>query len=236
MKPRLLDLFCGAGGAAVGYDRAGVEVVGVDINPQPNYPYEFHQADALEFMGELLHWEYPVASFDAIHASPPCQGYSQRTPDQNKHPRMIGEVRDLLKMSDLPYVIENVRNARSDMVEPVMLCGSSFGLRVQRHRLFESNFPIKAPPCDHAWQEADKRFLVYDHKKWFWTGVAPVYGSGGRKAVEYWPSAMGCGSTWDDCWMTRDELAEAIPPAFTEFIGQQLISHLYDYSTNRLAV
>ena len=141
-RPRLLDLFCGAGGAAMGYHRAGFEVVGVDINPQPRYPFEFHQADALE---------YPLAGFDAIHASPPCQRFStmtKRWARSSSHSDLIEPTRSRLRESMLPYVIENVAGA--PLVGPIRLCGSSFGLPVRRHRLFEmSSPPLLVPPCQH---------------------------------------------------------------------------------------
>ena len=139
-RPRLLDLFCGAGGAAMGYHRAGFDVVGVDINPQPHYPFAFHQADALE---------YPLAGFDAIHASPPCQRFStmtQRWARSSSRPGPDEPTRSRLRESMLPYVIENVAGA--PLVGPIRLCGSSFGLPVRRHRLFEmSSPPLLVPPC-----------------------------------------------------------------------------------------
>ena len=221
MKKKILDLFCGAGGAAMGYYRAGFEVVGVDIYQQPHYPFEFEWADALDFLRT-----FDADGFAGIHASPPCQAYSTRTPDPRKHPALISQVRKRLKQIGLPYVIENVLGAQSELKNPVMLCGSAFGLRVQRHRLFEANWPLIGAGCEHHWQEEDKRFLIYDHRKWSWKGHIPVHGSGGSKAAEYWPFAMGCGDTWDDCWMTRNEIQEAIPPAYTEYVGAQLQTHL----------
>ena len=133
---RILDLFCCAGGSAKGYANAGFDVVGVDVEPQPHYPYEFHQSDALSF---------PFDGFDAIHASPPCQGYSvTRAMHQGKqHPMLIESTRARLVSSGLPYVIENVPGA--PLQNPVTLCGEMFGLRVIRHRLFESNFYIPQP-------------------------------------------------------------------------------------------
>ena len=132
MKPRLLDLFCGAGGAAMGYHRAGFEVIGVDIKPQPHFPLEFHQADALEFSLE---------GYDAYHASPPCQAFSTiakqiRTmrPGKYSHPDLIAPTRDCLVATDKPYVIENVRGA--SLISPVQLCGSWFGLDLHRLRIF----------------------------------------------------------------------------------------------------
>lgn len=208
-RPRLLDLFCCAGGAAKGYQQAGFEVVGVDIEPQPDYPYEFHQADALAF---------PLDGFDAIHASPPCQGYSTKTMDKGRHPRLIEPIRERLVSAGVPYVIENVDGAKHELRNPFRLCGSSFGLRVRRHRWFESNVMMLAPPCDHAWQDADKRFDLYDHGRWFKSGVVHVFGTGGGKGAEHWAEAMGID------WTDRAHLAEAIPPAYTEFIGRQLLA------------
>jgi DNA (cytosine-5)-methyltransferase 1 len=225
VKPRLLDLFCGAGGAAMGYARAGFEVVGVDIKPQPRYPFGFIQGDALEFMHNA-HDEggWPgECGFDVIHASPPCQAYVKGLAAVNKslgrewgHLALIDEVRELLVETGLPYVIENVPGA--PLRNPVKLCGSSFNLDVRRHRLFECSFPLLVPPCDHSRQNGD-----------FWTSfrpngetrrsrVAQVYGQAAER--DKWGPAMGID------WMTADELAEAIPPAFTEHIGAFLLAHL----------
>jgi DNA (cytosine-5)-methyltransferase 1 len=197
----------------MGYHRAGfTEIVGVDIQPQPRYPFEFVQGDALEYVREFGHL------FDAIHASPPCQVFSSKTRDKSKHRDYVGPTRFWLEKSGKLFVIENVIG--SPLIQPVTLCGSMFGLRVRRHRLFESNFPLTAPNCRHEWQDADKCFQIYDHGKWFDTGTVHVFGSGGGKGAEYWPDAM------DIDWMTRKELAQAIPPAYTEFIGRQLMQHL----------
>src|SRR5665213_3193952 len=141
-RPRLLDLFSGAGGAAVGYHRAGFEVVGVDIKPQPHYPFEFRQKDALWVLeGETME------GFDAIHASPPCQAYSKARKLQGlRHPDLIASVRELLLAISLPYVIENVPGA--PLRNPVLLCGEMFGLGVRRERLFETN--VEMPFQLHA--------------------------------------------------------------------------------------
>ena len=209
MKPRLLDLFCGAGGAAMGYHRAGFEVIGVDIKPQPRYPFEFIQADALDYVWDRRR------RFDAIHASPPCQAYSSKTMDRKRHPDLVAATRQALRGIGKPYVIENVHGA--PLVLPVRLCGSSFKLRVRRHRLFECSwFPV-APDCNHQWQDGDRPFRLYDHGKWFQSGIVHVFGTGGGKGKEHWPEAMGID------WMTYSELTQAIPPAYTEFIGKQLI-------------
>lgn len=209
-KPRLLDLFCGAGGAAVGYHRAGFQVVGVDNRPQPNYPFEFHQDDALT---------YPLEGFDAHHASPPCQGYSTMTANQKAHPRLIAHIRD--RISHLPHVIENVEGAKPYMKSPIMLCGSSFGLNVRRHRLFETNAFILAPPCTHTTTPIGIYGAHFDR-----TGgwVRPNGTGRGIKAdsLEAAQTAMGID------WMTWPELVEAIPPAYTQFIGEQLLSVLTD--------
>lgn len=211
-KPRLLDLFCGAGGAAMGYHRAGFEVVGVDINPQPHYPFEFHQADALTF---------PLDGFDAIHASPPCQGYSNLR--KGNHPRLIAPTRDRLLAAGLPYVIENIQDAAPELRAPVRLCGSMFQLRVQRHRLFEIHPPLLGllPPCAHGIHGRIQAY--YGKKGWLvWTpGGAQVQKRGRtpllRGSVDDAPRDMGID------WMTWDELREAIPPAYTEWIGAQLL-------------
>lgn len=188
-RPRLLDLFCGAGGAAVGYHRAGFDVTGVDIVPQPNYPFTFHRADAITF---------PLDGFDAVHASPPCPRYANVTRwrgDPDDHPDLLPTVRQLLIASWLPWVIENVPGApmRPDLV----LCGSAFGLTVRRHRWFETSpqlFTLTAP-CRHG-----SDLLPFMHK--------------GERA---YADALGCP------WMSKMEARDAVPPAYTEHIGRQLL-------------
>jgi DNA (cytosine-5)-methyltransferase 1 len=226
---RILDLFCGAGGAAVGYHRAGFEVVGVDIKPQPRYPFEFIQGDALEFVQNCeptrfwfrQHLSPPnsqTGQFAAIHASPPCQRWSSKTKTPENHPDLITPLRPLLEQTGLPYVIENVM--RAPLRDPVFtLCGSMFGLGVRRHRLFETNFPLLVPPCDHGSQP--KRYRLYDHGKHYTSPVVHVFGTGGGKGREHWQEAMGIDWTND-----TDELREAIPPAYTELIGAQLMAQL----------
>ena len=209
-----LDLFCGAGGAAMGYRRAGFEVVGVDIEPQPNYPFETINADALELIrsGSNI-----FVGIDAVHASPPCQkftAYRRRGAGVgDAYPDLIGSVRAELKQLGLPYVIENVPGAPLD--NPVSYCGSSFGLDVRRHRLFESNVPLMAPECEHSWQTP--RFKPATNRTNLRRSVeVGVW----RIPLDVQRKAMGVG------WMTREELSEAIPPAYTEHIGQQLMAHL----------
>lgn len=208
MRPRLLDLFCGAGGAAMGYHRAGFDVVGVDIKPQPRYPFEFHQADALEFLREHGH------EFDAIHASPPCQAYTRgRKLQGNTHPDLVAPVRDLLETTGKPYVIENVPGA--PLVNPVVLEGQMFpGLRTQRKRLFETNWPLDVPilrPPPPARNAKMGRPVTPGE----WMHVVGHF-SGLSEARE----AMGID------WMGQHELAQAIPPAYTEFIGRRLLEEL----------
>jgi DNA (cytosine-5)-methyltransferase 1 len=237
LKPLLLDLCCCAGCASRGYADAGFDVVGVDVHPQPNYPYPFLQADALEVLRRLLDGRsvyfvgegngagyHRLSDFAAIHASFPCQGYTGLNNDKSQHPRLIEPGRVLLEETGLPYVIENVEGAKSEMLDPVVLHGWHFGLNVARKRLFETNWELPAPTTR---TRPEREFLVYEHGHWRWTRNVPVYGNGGRKAVEYWPFAMGVGSTWDDAWMTRDELAEAIPPTYTLYVGGYLLEAIH---------
>lgn len=212
-RPRLLDLFCCAGGAGMGYHRAGFDVVGIDIDPQPNYPFEFIQADALTLGADFLR------KFDAIHASPPCQSYSdlaKRNGNADKWPRLVEPVREILIGSGLPYIIENVEGA--PLLNPIVLCGTMFpGLRVIRHRLFEANFPIYPPPHQphpkvHTFDKRKAHFGKTDE----WKDFVQVTG-GGNCTVAAARDAMGIE------WMTKLELNEAIPPIYTEFIGHELL-------------
>jgi DNA (cytosine-5)-methyltransferase 1 len=212
MRPRLLDLFCGAGGAAMGYHRAGFEVVGVDINPQPRYPFEFHQADALTF---------PLDGFDAIHASPPCQAYSAQRVAWNAraYPRLIEPIRERLIDWGATWVIENVPQA--PLLDPVRLCGSMFGLGalnqyLQRHRLFEANVTLgPPPPCVHR---GDALGIYGDHLRLRRRGV-------GRRAREISKGKLAPASeAMGIDWMTWDELTESIPPAYTEWVGRRILA------------
>jgi len=250
-RPKLLDLFCGAGGAGMGYYRAGFDVVGVDIKCQPRYPFEFIQADALAYIA-AHGWEY-----DAIHASPPCQSHSRITPKYalHRHVDLIPHTRFFLEALGLPYVIENVAGARATLRNPIMLCGSQFGLKVYRHRLFESNVllfePAHYPHRDQTPRAghgiSPKGFLsvtsggqgIKAHQiaelERLQIGIDPkrrsgVYGmspkgfisvTGHFSGVEYARYAMGIE------WMTQDELAQAIPPAYTEWIAHQLIRAIH---------
>jgi len=203
----MLDLFSGAGGAARGYQLAGFHVTGVDINPQPHYAGdEFHQADAMTF---------PLDGFDAIHASPPCQAFTayrrRGAGVGDSYPDLIAATRERLKANGRPYVIENVE--RSPVRPTSMLCGSSFGLDVRRHRWFETSFPMLSAPCDHGWQRP--RFPQATNR------TAP------RRTAEIgvWriPLATQQAAMGID-WMLLPELSQAVPPAFTQFIGEQLLA------------
>lgn len=218
-RPRLLDLFCGAGGAAMGYHEAGFEVVGVDLHPQPRYPFRFVQADALQFLRACGHL------FDAGHASPPCQAHtnmSNRWRGQgtlaDERVDLIGATRDALIASGLPYVIENVPGAKAVMRDPIRLTGELFGLAVHRPRLFEVNWLLgqpKLPPKNKrpvaVYGAMDGR-LLWKRKD----------GSELRapKSLEEPSAAMGID------WMEWHELKEAIPPAYTRWIGERLIQTL----------
>lgn len=206
---KLLDAFCGAGGAAMGYHRAGFEVVGVDIKPQPRYPFTFHLGDALEFIRDHSH------GFDVIHASPPCQRYSRAqnaAKNADAHPDLVGPTRDVLIATGLPYVIENVVGA--PLRTTVIMCGLALGLKVKRHRLFESSMILFAPPCpDH---NVDY-FVIFGHEV---RNRRHGDASGRKNSIACGREAMGIS------WMTRAELSEAIPPAYTEYIGRQLMAAL----------
>jgi DNA (cytosine-5)-methyltransferase 1 len=203
-KPWLLDLYCGAGGAAMGYYRAGFEIVGVDIAPQPHYPFRFIKADAIEYLRIYGH------RFDCIHASPPCQRFSKTQRIYNlDHPDLIQLTRSA--MPKVPYVIENVPGA--PLIKPVTLCGHFFKLGTYRHRLFESNVTLTPPPH----QKHDRPLAKM--------GRAPrnsemMHVVGHFSDINRASRAMGI---W---WMTRSEITQAIPPAYTEFIGKQLMVQL----------
>jgi len=221
-KPRLLDLFCGAGGAAMGYSRAGFEVVGVDLVAQPHYPFEFWQMDALAFLGLDVPQDV-ASSFDAIHASPPCQGYTQfsnlnaeRWGNRVAHPMLIEQVREGLRATGLPYVIENVQGA--PLEKALTLCGSMFGLKVRRHRIFESNLLLMGQPeCNHQGDEVAVYGKLDGRRVWTRSDASEVRAA---RTIGQASEAMGIN------WMTWNEIKEAIPPTYTEFIGRQLIDQL----------
>lgn len=199
---RLLDLFCGAGGCSMGYHRAGFdEIVGVDIDPHPDYPFDFVQADAMD---------YPLDGFDAIHASPPCKaftktGWAYHFDYHDDHLDLLTPTRERLTEWGTAWVIENVPG--SPMRVDLELCGSMFGLGVRRHRWFEAGFALSPfPPsgCNHS------RRVVSPH------GNPNRFKGTGKQ----WAEAM------EIDWMRTEDLAQAIPPAYTEHIGSQLLEHL----------
>lgn len=229
-RPKILDLFCGAGGAAKGYHDAGFDVVGVDIVDQPRYPYEFHQVDALTVLRGMANWPnfngewWRPSTYAAIHASPPCQAYSlaNNIHGRTDHPRLIEPVRELLREIGLPYVIENVPGAPLD--HPYLLCGLAFGLNVKRHRLFETPIPMLVPPCPPG--HRGDWLLVFGHtvlERCKQSGRTANDGPIPRRkhvGTDRGREAMGID------WMNRDELSQAIPPAYTRFVGDQLLTHL----------
>lgn len=208
MRPRLLDLYCCQGAASAGYMAAGFDVVGVDINPQPRYPFPFWRRDAVEFAKRYGRF------FDAVHASPPCQRYTKAQRIQGReHPDLIGPTREVLLELGLPYVIENVEDARDELVDPVTLCGASFGLHTYRHRLFESNLTLEVPAHlehTHSTVKMGRALKPGD----FYHAV------GNFSGVEYIRRDMGVP------WMNRDGIRECIPPVYTEHIGRQLLAHI----------
>ena len=191
----------------MGYHRAGWEVVGVDVNQQPHYPFEFYQADALEFSLE---------GFDAIHASPPCQEFTvyrnARPGVPARWPNLIPQTRAILEASGKPFVIENVPGA--PLLNPVRLCGTAFGIRVRRHRLFEANWPIAGIACDHG-RFTDRIFPGSSNRPNGRT-VCNV----GEYRVPLAVQKEHMQIDWD---VTLHELSEAIPPAYTEWVGRQLL-------------
>lgn len=227
LVPRLLDLFCGAGGAAMGYHRAGFEVVGVDIEPQPNYPFEFHRGDALE----LLRLGLQTDGFDAIHASPPCQAFTQMSArwrgqdtKADSHPNLLTPVRELLLGEARPWVLENVPGAKRMMSPTLILHGGMFGLGVHRPRLFESNVLMlcekasRTPfPLGVYGTKPDGRTTYRYRNNGNYKGKSLIRAA---KSIAEASQAMGID------WMTWEEIREAIPPAYTEHIGGYLMAEI----------
>ena len=227
--PKILDLYSCAGGAATGYAQAGFDVYGVDIAHQPRYPFDFHQGDALGVLNSLIDGGpipfrasdgstelLSLDDFDAIHASPPCQAYTPlgALHPHKQYPDLLHPTRELLDLVGLPYVIENVMSAPLDKSRSITLCGGMFGLRTYRHRRFESRLPLFAPEHPkHVIRTATKRRRELWDQGWHVSITGDV-------GTYLGPEAMGID------WMNGNELCEAIPPAYTEHIGSQLIRHL----------
>lgn len=213
-KYKLLDLYCCAGGAGMGYNMAGFEVTGVDIKKQPRYPFEFIQGDAINYLLNNYH------KYDAVHASPPCQRYSNGAKQMGttlNFPDLIKPTRDAILTTKMPYIIENIVPAKKELIKPFMLCGTYFNLGVFRHRLFETNFYVLEPKhSKHLGKIGDGKYSTV-------TGHAG--GSSKRDgfkngSTEDWKIAMGIN------WATGDELRESIPPAYTKYIGEYLLKNI----------
>jgi DNA (cytosine-5)-methyltransferase 1 len=207
-RPRLLDLFCGAGGAAMGYHRAGFDVTGVDIAPQPRYPFPFVQADAMTF---------PLDGFDAIHASPICRRWTAYplTPEQReRHPDLITPLRPILAATGLPYIMENV--VRAPLRDYTLICGAAMGLKVIVHRRFETNWLLMSPGCACPKDATIKHGFINrrDHGP-----LGP-----GRQMPNRDPAAWLAGAGLEG--FTGQGAKDAIPPAYTEYIGAQLLDAL----------
>lgn len=209
---KLLDLFCGGGGASMGYARLGFEVTGVDIIKRHNYPFKIIKTDAMKVLEDA---EF-LKQFDVIHASPPCQSFSrtkhlERAQGRDFYrPDLVTPTRDKLIEWGGIYVIENVVDAP---MTGIILCGSSFDLKVRRHRKFESNIQLESLPCDHKKQ--GRAVGIYG-------SMRDALPNGGRTAVSIEEAREAMGIDWLG-WLS---LKEAIPPAYTEYIGKQLLKHL----------
>ena len=227
-KPILLDLFCGAGGAAKGYADTGFEVIGVDIEHHEDFPYEFYVGEALETLDTVIADSglFDGVRVNAVHTSPPCQAYSSMTPDKSKHPELVEPVRERLQALErigIHWVIENVQQA--PLINPTKLCGSMFpndGLRVRRHRLFETSFTVHELKCNHKRQ--GQVVGVYGSH---WDSREFLRPDGTRRgakasSLEDARDAMGID------WMVWEDLKESIPPAYTRWIGRHLMGAVED--------
>lgn len=218
-RPLLLDLFCCAGGAGMGYNLSGFEVVGIDRDDQPEYPFTFIKGNALEIGKDL------IELFDAVHASPPCQHFTKynncRKNLKEKYEDLIEPTRQMLIESGKPYVIENVVGA--PLINPITLCGSMFGLDIRRHRLFETSFHIMQPECNHRIWEPNRfpggRSRERGNARTLCRGTIEI----GRWNIPLATQQKGMGIDWIT---DLRKLSEAIPPAFTNYIGESLMNYL----------
>ncbi len=211
---KALDLFCGAGGASRGVVDAGFEVVGIDLNPQRHYPFEFHQSNALSVTLKYLR------QFDFIWASPPCQAYSVASAihrkNGKKYPDLVAVTRDMLIESGIPYAIENVGGA--PLQNPIMLCGTMFGLGVFRHRYFELSWGMLSPHHDkHKGKIGDGKYFSIAGGAGRWRSWGTNHKGISKGTIAQWKTAMDIG------WMTRDEIKQAIPPSYSKWIAEQFL-------------
>lgn len=226
--PRILDMYCGDGGAAMGYHQAGFEVVGVDIRERHRFPFRYVQGSVLKLRPAWIR-----KNFQAVHASPPCQAHTtlksmHGEAGEYHHKDYLPETRELLEDLGLPYIIENVPGA--PLIDPVQLCGSAFGLALRRHRLFEAGggLELEGSGCEHKWQNRHKVYNVASYRdgagrRDHASGTIGVYGGGqglGEGEVTLWKVAMGID------WMGKEGLAQAIPPAYTRYLGKQVLAQL----------
>lgn len=215
-RPRLLDLFCCAGGAGTGYARAGWQVTGMDIEPQPHYPFRFQERDVLEIATNSLALHWIRRNFDVIHASPPCQEFTvyrnARPNAKPKWPNLIPQTRELLQLIGLPWVMENVPGA--PLVDPVRFCGTALGIRVRRHRMFESSFDLQGVACDHK-RFTDRIFPGSSNRP------------NGRTVCNVGEYRVPLGVQKEhmqvDWNVSLHELSEMVPPCYTENIGKQML-------------
>ena len=223
MRPRnILDLFCGAGGAAAGLKEAGFQPVGVDLNPQPRYPGPVLVTDATKLPVDFL------SRFDAIWASPPCQGYTamRHAPGARGAPRLIRWALETLPKTGRPWILENVEGAKAEMPGALCLCGTMFGLgaqgcELQRHRLFMASFPIRAPgPCAHSGRPVIGVYGGHARRR--------AVSAGGRGTKDVWEGGhrAAAAEAMQMPWATLAEMSEAIPPAYSRHLGRQLLSHV----------
>lgn len=228
-RPLMLDLFSGAGGTGMGLYRGQFNIVGVDVHRQPNYPFEFIQADVVrgeDVCGVAGYLEWLLDNnmrlpdgrrIDAVSAGPPCQTYSDMTNCRpglaDEYPDLIGPTRELLNETGLPWVMENVRGALPWMKDPMRLCGQMFGLELYRHRFFESNVPIPEPP--------HPKHVIPASKAAHWREGTIMSVCGHFYPIEKGREVMG-----GIDWMNRDEIGEAVPPPYTQYIAPYLLRNV----------
>lgn len=216
-RPRLLDLYCCQGGGARGYWLNGFEILGVDKDPQPLYPYPFIQMDVFELLDAP--W-FDLSAFSGVHASPPCQFATRygnnRAHVRDDHPNLIPATREALEATGLPYVIENVEDAREHLLDPVQICGTGLGVRVRRHRLFETNWPLEGVACDHG-RFTERIFPGSSNRP---NGRTVMNVGEYRVPLETQREVMQM--PWSDLY----GISQAIPPPYTKHIGAQLLDYL----------